>query len=179
MASQGPLSAGSGANDASIGSVAWGNPTRIVASDNSRSNATPLLGSPTNYLVSSSHGFTIPTGAVINGIVVELELDSNSGTVLDNAVRIVKGGTIGSTDKGRSGSFPWPTTDAYVTFGSSSDLWGESWTAADINASTFGTAISARVPSDGGLAQVDHCRITVHYTESSGRRRRVIMTRAA
>jgi len=71
-----------------------------------------------------------------NGILVH-----NSG-VYDDKVRIIKGGVVGSTDRA-SGS-AWPGTLTYSTYGSSSDLWGETWTVADINSSSFGVAISAK-----------------------------------
>jgi hypothetical protein len=79
----------------------------------------------------------------------------------DARVRIVKGGTIGSTDKA-SGS-AWPGSDAYETYGSSSDLWGETWTDSDINDSGFGMAIAASGTCE---ARIDHIEITVHYTEA-------------
>src|SRR3989344_5212889 len=68
-------------------------------------------------------------------------LTHNAGVVYDHRVRIIKGGAIGSTDKA-SGT-AWPGSLAYTTYGGASDLWGETWTASDINASTFGVAISA------------------------------------
>lgn len=166
MASSGPNSPSSGVNDAGVGSVAWGNPERVVSNNNSKAFADMSLDTDvTNYLVATSFGFAIPAGATINGIVAEVE-QRQPGTsgVVDNRVRIVKGGTIGGTD--RSSSVPWPGSDAYASYGGSSDLWGETWTADDINASTFGLAISAKnTVVEVVSAQVDHIRITVHYTE--------------
>lgn len=60
---------------------------------------------------------------------------------IDWKVRIIKGGTVGATDK--SSPDNWPETDAYTTYGSSTDLWGETWTSTDINATNFGFAIAA------------------------------------
>lgn len=77
----------------------------------------------------------------------------------DYSVKLIKGGTIGGTDQAGTGS--WPTTDAYASYGNSTDLWGRTWTTADINASTFGAAIAARVQN--GTVRVDHIRITVYY----------------
>jgi hypothetical protein len=96
--------------------------------------------------------------------VVEIERkESGAGAASDSRVRIVKGGTIGSTDKA-SGS-EWPTTDTYATYGADDDLWGETWTVSDINSSGFGVAISARGLASGGTASIDHIRITVYYLE--------------
>jgi hypothetical protein len=68
---------------------------------------------------------------------------------------------VGSTV--RSSVSLWQTNDKVVTHGGSADLWGDTWTAADVNASNFGVAISA---TDGTatLALVDHITMTVYYT---------------
>jgi hypothetical protein len=95
------------------------------------------------------------------GIVVEIERKASGASVAqDNRVRIVKGGTIGTTDKA-SGS-AWPTIDAYASYGADDDLWGETWTDSDINDSGFGVALSA-IGLGNGQASVDHIRITVYY----------------
>ena len=85
-------------------------------------------------------------------------------------VRIVKGGTVSTTDLSTGTALP--ETDTYKTYGSSSNLWGETWTSDDINGSTFGFVISIvgyQGPTGTApTAQVDHIRITIHYTEASG-----------
>jgi hypothetical protein len=59
----------------------------------------------------------------------------------DFAVKIVKSdGSIGSTNKG--GSNLIPSSDTYITYGGSSDLWSETWSASDINDSDFGVVYS-------------------------------------
>lgn len=169
MASQGPNTTGTGADDSSIGTTAWTNPTNITASDDTYATGVVTFGVPTHYLKATNFGFSIPSGATIDGIVVEWERKATTnrgGGVLDNAVRIVKGGTIGSTDK--SSAAAWSTGESFISYGSSSDLWGESWTDADINGSTFGAVISAKTNSAGGTGFVDSCRITVYYTDAAG-----------
>lgn len=164
MASEGPLSAGAGADDAGVGTTAWTDPGNIVSSNDAYATAVDGgSGSTSHYLVASTFGFAIPDGATIDGIVVDWERSGGAG-VTDNRIRIVKGGTIGTEEK--SVSAEWGAFDQYDTFGSSSDLWGETWTAADINAAGFGATLSATL---GSLAtgSVDHCRITVYYTASA------------
>lgn len=172
MASQGPLSPGTGANDASVGTVAWTNPGNILASDNSNATASANTGVTTNYLKATNFGFSIPTGATIDGIVVEFERKSNNtGTGRDGEVKLVKGGTIGGDNKATATNWAF-ITDRYDSYGANNDLWGLTWTADDINSSGFGAVLAAS-PLNGaqGLAAsltVDHIRITVYYTESSG-----------
>lgn len=88
--------------------------------------------------------------------------ESGANVARDNRVRIVKGGTIGSTDKASASE--WPTSDAYATYGADDDLWGETWTVADINSTGFGVAISA-LGLGSGTASIDHIRVTVYFLE--------------
>jgi hypothetical protein len=64
---------------------------------------------------------------------------------LYNFVRIVKSdGTYGSQNKTTFASFPSPTA-TYDSYGSSGDLWGETWTPADINDTDFGAGFVASI----------------------------------
>lgn len=72
--------------------------------------------------------------------------------LLDNEVLIVKAGTISGTNKGTNS--PITTTEAYSSYGGSSDLWGLSWTYSDINDSTFGVAF--KVLTGGISGEVSH-----------------------
>ena len=171
MSSLGPLSPGTIVDDATVGTVAWADPGNAAASDNIYSVAS--VAGTTHYLKATNFGFTVPTGATIDGIVVEIERKDTSDNPTcdkDNKVQIVKSdGSIGTTDKADLDTW-WPLSDTYKTYGSSSDLWGESWTAADINDSDFGVVLQAFMYSGIGTerASVDHIRITVYYTEVSG-----------
>ena len=167
MATQGPNSPGTMADDATVGTVAWTTPDNAKVSDNV-------------YATAGLDGGSSPT---------------------DTNVRIVKSdGTIGTTNKGTSTALP--ATDAYRSYGASSDLWGETWTSADINdidfglvvsytssgivshylkATNFGFSIPAGATINGIVAEieanedhpgfayhpaVDHIRITVYYTDA-------------
>ena len=171
MASQGPNSPGTMADDATVGTTVWANPDNAKVSDN------VYAGTPSDWY---------------------------SSPYSDNSVKIVKSdGTLGTTDKATGDE--WPSSDAYVSYGSSTDLWGETWTAEDINDVNFGAVISGKdgydyvyshylkatnfnfsIPTgatiDGILLEVekyatpssgsynlfvDHIRITVYYTEAA------------
>lgn len=170
MASQGPLPTGTGADDSSIGTITWNNPGNIVSENGVTASAGPGLGSTyvSHYLKGTNFGFSIPAGATINGIMVEIKRagDNGAGQDLDNSVKIIKAGTISGTDKASATLWPINSAYAYATYGSSSDLWGLAWTSTDINASNFGVALSSK--SDGSSGNnnpaVDHMRITVTYT---------------
>jgi hypothetical protein len=160
MASSGPLIAGTGANDDSVGVLAWDNPSGITTEDSSPSTCSGFSTDTSNYLKATNFGFAIPD-ATIDGIVIVFNRHGLEGT--DSEVKIIKGGTISSTN--RSVGAAW-ADDVFQddSFGSSSDLWGETWTADDINASTFGAALSANITQFRTL-NVDFVEATVHYTE--------------
>lgn len=168
MASQGPNSPGTLANDASVGVEAWSFPSFAGNSDNSYANQALLSLTYSNYLKSTNFGFSIPSGATIDGIIVEIEKRDSIYLSQDSTVKLVKGGTIVGTNKSLLGS--WTNVDSYYTYGSSSDLWGTTWTDSDINASDFGVVINAYNPSfkSNAYLYIDHVRITVHYTSGGG-----------
>lgn len=170
MASQGPNNPGTlASSSASGGSASWANPGNAASSDNSYAIASinPSFGY-THYLKATNFGFSIPSGVTINGIIVEIERQAPSNTyVYDKEVRIVKSdGTISTTNRYKVGYWPYDGVDRVISYGSSSDLWGESWAYSDINDADFGVAFS--VKSDSGkyvvYPQVDHIKITVYYT---------------
>jgi len=142
--SAGPNNPSSSSNNTTIGTVNLSNTGNVYVSDNSRASGTALvLGNKTHYLVSSGYGFSLPSYAVICGITVDIEKRATGllQDVEDYSVRIVKGSTVMGDDKAQPGT--WGFSDAYVSYGGPSDLWGVSWTHADINSSNFGVEISA------------------------------------
>jgi hypothetical protein len=124
-----------------VGTIAWADVNNAKSSDDAK--ATVIAFGTTHYLKATNFGFSIPTGATINGILVEIERrkDSLDGTY-DTEIKIVKSnGSIGTTNKAYTTTM-WNNFDEYVSYGSSIDLWGEAWTAEDINDTDFGVALS-------------------------------------
>jgi hypothetical protein len=119
----------------------------------------------TKYLKGTKYGFAIPAGAVINGIVVEVRRHGEGEGVEDASVKLVKAGSVAGTDRAAAGA--WPGSDATMVYGSPTDLWGTTWTVAQVNAEGFGAAISAKVDFLGVKPAVDVITITVYYTEES------------
>lgn len=153
---------GTFADDSTVGTITWNNPGNAAASDDSRAS-TATNSATSHYLkCTNPQGTAVPAGATINGIEIIIERSRAFGTsVTDSAVRIVKGGAIGATD--RSNGTAWPTTDTDRTYGSPTDLWGETWTVAQINASDFGMAISV-VSVGGAQPRIDYVRAVIYYT---------------
>jgi hypothetical protein len=156
---QGPRSPGAVVDDASFGGAGWFPAANASASDNVWAQVSPG-GFPTHYLKATSFGFTIPTPAQILGIEVLVERHAAVGTIIDNRARIVKGGVIGTAERALGGT--WPLMDATVTYGNPSDLWGTTWTPADVNNAGFGFALA--VDDNVDTAAVDHISIRVTYS---------------
>ncbi|KKT38937.1 MAG: Secreted protein [Candidatus Collierbacteria bacterium GW2011_GWF2_44_15] len=173
--SAGPRYTGTGADDATVGTVTWSSPTNIYADTN---YATAALGKSavSHYLKATNFGFTIPDNSTINGITVTIDRREGNtqaaGGIKDNEVKLVDDtGVILSTSRADTATF-WPTSDGIVSYGGVSDNWGETagfWTSAKINDLDFGVVISVinTKVSGGGAAEdalVDYIQITVTYT---------------
>lgn len=172
MATAGPNNSGTQADDNAVGTQTWADVANVASSNDARSTSSGLTGSvSTHYLKCTNFGFSIPSGATIDGITVTIERrNTGIGPVIDNRVRIVKGGIVGSTEKAAPEA--WPGVDGTVTYGGAADLWGETWADTDINASTFGVVLSAigetQSGNPEGTPEVDNIQITINYTDTGG-----------
>lgn len=161
MADTGYRPPGTMADNSAVGSLIWNNPNNAKTSNNVYTTAVGgRYGGISHYLKATNFGFSIPGDATINGIKVQYERKA-TGTLSDIYVRIVKAGVVKSTNRAKAGN--WSTTEAYYTYGSSSDKWGTTWTPAQINASNFGVVLSTS-NAPAGTAWVDYIRIKVYYT---------------
>lgn len=150
-------------NDTTIGSRAWSTLNGPFASDDVWATASGTNSQITNYLKCTGYGFAIPAGAIITGITAGVEAHSRR-TMRDYAVQLVKADMIQATNYATNTRLPDP--DAYTYYGGATDLWGNTWTAADINDPNFGMAFAAqRGPyATSDTAYVDHMPITIDYT---------------
>jgi hypothetical protein len=181
----------------------WINRTNAQTSNNSyaslsysdvslvpQSAPTSLSSQTTNYFAITGLSSTIPSGATVNGITVKIERFNNNAsgdfplTIVDSAIYLTKDGSalVGSN---KSTGATWQATDNNTTvdFGGVSDLWGTTWTAAEINSSTFGVLISPSISfsgysETGGNVLIDQVTITIEYTGGAVRRQGIFTTKA-
>lgn len=201
--SAGPNTTGTGADDATVGSRAWTNPTRIQVSDNSYAT---WVGNKTDvsvvshYLKATNFGFAIPAGVTVTGIKVEFErfltsfevglCDTPAASYEDSTVKLVLSGVISGNN--HAGDNGWDDIERFDAYGGQNNLWGATITVSDVNASTSGVVISTLHSgcTDGTksaryVGSVDSVRMTVYYTTGGGganrpRRRPIIsQTRTA
>ena len=166
--SAGPNNPEIAVDDGGIGTKDWLNPERVDASDDSRARALIDDFEISHYIKATNFNFSIPSNAIIEGIVVDVErkVDSNSSgsNETDAAVRIVKNGAIGSADRSTSSSYN--LNDTNESHGSANDLWGAVWTAADINSNDFGAAVAVQKSNNASgnrTVAIDNIGIIVYY----------------
>jgi hypothetical protein len=170
-----PTSSLSVSTGASI--YSFNTPLNALVNDGNRSTATSLLqlfgDETTDYLQVSGFGFNIPAAASICGIqatvvrsATNVDLVFHTSSVKDIDVRLLKNGTLTGANKAATGT-EWPLlTDGNAIYGSNNDLWGASWSPADINNNNFGVSISAKIHGTATLfpaARINYISMTVSY----------------
>jgi hypothetical protein len=157
MPSQGPF--GPTSASSSPGLLAWSSPTSVEVQDDI--GATVVTGgAASETLTCTGFGFTIPFDPT--GIVVSVRRQIGDGVAVDVSLRLVKAGVPVGDDKADAVSL-WPTTYGVASYGGASDLWGTTWTAAEVNAANFGVEFSANSGLSSSPADVDFISITVFY----------------
>jgi hypothetical protein len=165
--STGPLSGTTFGNSPLAGSNKnWTNVANAASSNNlyaSFGNLGPGVGTHTDYLRVTNFGFNIPGGDAVTGIQVEIERSDPNQNTSDYSIKIIWNGLIVGPD--HSTGLAYPGADAYLSYGGSTDTWGQTWTPTDINNSNFGVVIAAQRNSSGNTGgQIDHVRITVFHS---------------
>lgn len=153
-------------------SFTWINQSNILLSDwlfatGSWANQGFGLNNWSNYLYGSWYNFSIPAGATINGILVEIQESTPywESIASEYSVRLVKAGTVVGNDYQNWGSLFFPKTSTYVSHWWATDLWGTTWTPSDINNGWFGIAFAAKWrATTPRTTQIDTMRITIFYT---------------
>jgi len=160
------------------GTLTWSNPGNILANDNTDATNTISDGgmsfnSGTSVVLRASNfGFSIPSGSQIDGIEVRYEryqVDSSVSANIDvtESTENLIGPSSTFVGNNKSGSASWETSRTLTTLGGSSDTWGWSPSASDINDSDFGFGIQATLKTVFGetaAAHVDYVQIRIYYT---------------
>jgi hypothetical protein len=159
----GPNLAGNGANVAST-TVAWTNPNNVTSTV---SDATVILttisgpNSQSQNLNATQFGFSLPTTETITGLQVTFKASVSVTAPNQNfLVQLLKNGTpIGGFK-----AIVLTTTPTTYTLGSTSDLWGTSWTPTDVNQTTFGVFfVAAQAFSPGPTTfHINNVNVTIN-----------------
>lgn len=153
----------------------WTNPANAAIDDATEAQITAATydnGDISYLLLPFSFGFAIPAGATIDGIVVEIDRRCFAGSAVDNRVQLAKGTAFANlVGTNKASATAWPTTSTIATYGSPTDLWGATWTPAEVNDNAISTAfavfLSVKATANNTDVGVDFIRATVYYTEAS------------
>ena len=148
--------------------TSWTNPTNVEANDGSYATCTLPISSDGfsfgSYLSITGFGFSIPIGAIINGIVVDAWGHADANSQVELLCQLLKAGSGSGSSKI---SDILTTSDEDYTLGTSSDLWGATLTYSDVNTSNFGVRIrGANQDTSTHVLSLDYVSITVYYTAS-------------
>lgn len=150
------------------GGTTWQNLAGILGAG--RAFSTPPGFGVTSVVYVTGFQFNIPANAVVKGISVAVSRWAQAANaIVDNSVKLLKAGAPVGTSQALAPA--WPTIDTAANYGSSTNLWGATWLASDINNNSgFGIAFQAKNTSAGTLqANLDSVTITVYYSfQTSG-----------
>ncbi len=141
--------------------------TANALSSNNVHTTVSVDGNFSQALACGIYGFTIPAGATILGIVVNVERHSSStgnGGSSDYALFLSNGTVLGSN---LATATIYTTTDVIEAHGGATNTWGNTWTVAQINSGSFGAQLRVTKLASAGPAHtvsVDHMQIVVHYS---------------
>jgi hypothetical protein len=144
----------------------WASPTNIYTDNAAYASVTAATFDTNDYtevLKATAFGFAIPALATVKGIKVEIEKYRANANVVDECVQLTKDGTARVGNNKGDTVTNWGTAATVVTYGGAADLWGDTWTPAQINAATFGVHFAARALGEDADVYVDYVRITVYY----------------
>ncbi|HKS27837.1 MAG TPA: hypothetical protein VJS44_08460 [Pyrinomonadaceae bacterium] len=144
----------------------WTNLSSMGAEDGACASCDMTAGFLTSQTaLATGFGFAIPGGATITGLKVRIKRrQTDASTTRDNVVSLTKNGSAGVGTNKAASATNWPMSLTSVEYGGATDLWGTTWTPAEVNASTFGLALRVRDASSGATAEVDVIEVTVYYT---------------
>lgn len=155
-------------DDPSVGAREWVSPDAIV--DGGETQVPNMLAQEVSHLLVGKYfNFDLPPTAVVSGVEVEWRRRGIlEAGLADSQVILVKGGVPGVASRGKQES--WGAYED-VLYGAPTDLWGESWTPADINGDSFGPGLSVVNTAEGvnptegvDTPFVEAVSVTVHFT---------------
>ena len=123
--------------------------------------ATDSSGSVNSF---TNHGFVVPGGNVIQGIEVKLEV---SGTTAAGNIGVELSWDSGTSWTSSGNITPTlTTTDAVVSLGGPSDLWGRTWVVGEFSNANFAVRLTGNPSSN--TVQVDAIQVRVYHQTSGG-----------
>lgn len=168
-ASIGPKNASSATSTPRDGmtTAAWTSPESALGADDARAQAILSTSvAATDELRITKFGFSVPAGARITGIEVDMRRQAKDIGAIDDKVQLIQGGN--PVGRYKYVNTAWPSSAAGThPYGGESDTFGATLTGADVSREDFGVSISAKLDVNAVSSDpaVDVVTMTVHYCE--------------
>lgn len=145
------------------GIYSWSNPTNAYSINSNDASITLGAGDTSLGLAVTAFGLSadIPSGATIDGFEVEFTKSGNTFAACDVVRLILADDSDGTDNKNASVDLTKSVTDVA---GGASDLWGDTWSRADVIDVDFGAFMGASAAGSLAVINVDAIRIKVYYT---------------
>ncbi len=147
-------------------SHSWSNLADAAVEDGNSAYSTNLAGDEvTNLLRSSAHGFAVPSDAWVRGIQLDVRRASSTGNAIEDSMVFLRLGGQPVLDN-RALAGKWPQALTTATYGSATDLWGQSVIQpSDVNAAAFGVDLAAKygITAGNDTPDVDGMKLSVTY----------------
>ena len=140
----------------------------LATSDDAYTSVAMAAGDLTSQILRCTNfGFSLPATSTIDGVELRLERKGTQTLtgVTESVVQVVVGGSPEGDDQGTNDT--WPTSDASITFGGPSNLWGTTLTQAEVEATGFGWQFRAFNQSwftQGETASIDIAEMRIFFT---------------
>jgi len=159
----------SGAKSPSAATAGWTSPTNVYASDSQYATTSIAKSASSANEDVTGYGLALPATAVIKGISVSIvRKASSSGNLRDLTVSLLKAGSPVGNNEAVTGT-TYGTSNGTAAYGSTSDLWGTTWTASDIDNAGFGVrfAVHNNSSTTSYTASLDYISVTIQYTNDT------------
>jgi len=150
------------------GGKAWSNITSVLSLDGSYASCAVTKNSVSQWAKPYNFGFTIPGDATITGIIMRVtryRQNTSSDKITDTQVFLMDTGRNGKGANYAAGA-EWSESVETVNFGGPADMWGTTWTPAEINHENFGTMLECENDSSSSdtSAYIDYFEVSVYYS---------------
>jgi hypothetical protein len=156
------------------GKIHWSSTDAIKTSDSSYSTVVIDAANWASHLVGANDfGFAIPLTANILGIEVQVQQkrtaafnDTINNRCIDDII-VLRHPSAGTSLDLSTGAIMFTDPESTRTIGGSTELWGKTWTPADINNTAFAVHIAATRSKGTSTAAINHVTVTVYYEETT------------
>jgi len=147
--------------------IDWANTDNVRTSNDAWATAALDRDEQTETILATNFGFGVPGGATILGILVQVEARTSglaSGAIREYNLQMYRDGAAVGDNLATGGNWSGSYDTVYDS-GGSTNMWGTTWTVAQINNPGTGVIFSAKEQNTADeTAQIDHIKATVYYS---------------